>query len=70
MAKPTKPGGFTLVELLIVIGVLGVLIALLLPALAGARRDANQIACAANLRSIGKGLTIYEDENNGLIPAS
>jgi prepilin-type N-terminal cleavage/methylation domain-containing protein/prepilin-type processing-associated H-X9-DG protein len=70
VAKPTKPPGFTLVELLIVIGVLGVLIALLLPALAGARRDANQIACAANLRSIGQGLAIYENEHNGIIPAS
>ncbi|MGD0464434.1 MAG: type II secretion system protein [Tepidisphaeraceae bacterium] len=70
VAKPTKHGGFTLVELLVVIGVLGVLIALLLPALSGARRDANQIACAANLRSIGQGLAVYEQQNNGLIPAS
>jgi prepilin-type N-terminal cleavage/methylation domain-containing protein/prepilin-type processing-associated H-X9-DG protein len=70
VAKPGKHGGFTLVELLVVIGVLGVLISLLLPALAGARRDANQIACAANLRSIAQGLTIYENENQGLIPAS
>jgi prepilin-type N-terminal cleavage/methylation domain-containing protein/prepilin-type processing-associated H-X9-DG protein len=70
VAKPTKHDGFTLVELLVVIGVLGILIALLLPTLAGARRDANQIACAANLRSIGQGLTVYEGENNGMIPAS
>jgi prepilin-type N-terminal cleavage/methylation domain-containing protein/prepilin-type processing-associated H-X9-DG protein len=70
VAKPGKSNGFTLVELLIVIGILGVLIALLLPTLAGARHDANQIACAANLRSIGQGLAIYEDENNDMIPAS
>jgi prepilin-type N-terminal cleavage/methylation domain-containing protein/prepilin-type processing-associated H-X9-DG protein len=70
VAHPRKPQGFTLVELLIVIGVIGVLIALLLPALAGARKDANQIACAANLRSIAQGLGIYENDNNGLIPSS
>jgi len=56
--------------LLIVIGILGVLIGLLLPALAGARHDASQIACAANLRGIGQVLAIYENENDGLIPAS
>jgi prepilin-type N-terminal cleavage/methylation domain-containing protein/prepilin-type processing-associated H-X9-DG protein len=70
VALPRKPQGFSLVELLIVIGVLGVLISLLLPALAGARKDANQIACAANLRSISQGLGIYENENDGYIPAS
>jgi prepilin-type N-terminal cleavage/methylation domain-containing protein/prepilin-type processing-associated H-X9-DG protein len=70
VAKTAKQDGFTLVELLVVIGVLGVLISLLLPTLAGARHDANQIACAANLRSIGQGLMIYENDNKGLIPAS
>jgi prepilin-type N-terminal cleavage/methylation domain-containing protein/prepilin-type processing-associated H-X9-DG protein len=70
VARPPKHDGFTLVELLVVIGVLGVLIALVLPSLSGARRDANQIACAANLRSIGQALAIYEVQNDGLIPAS
>jgi len=70
VAKPTKQDGFTLVELLVVIGVIGVLIALLLPTLAGAKHDANQIACAANLRTVGQGLGVYEVQNNGLIPAS
>jgi prepilin-type N-terminal cleavage/methylation domain-containing protein/prepilin-type processing-associated H-X9-DG protein len=69
VARP-KEHGFSLVELLVVIGVIGLLLALLLPTLVAARRDANQIACEANLRSIGQGLAIYENENNGCIPAA
>ena len=70
VAKPKKHDGFTLVELLVVIGVVGVLLSLLMPALAGARRDANQIVCAANLAGIGQMIVVYENENDGLIPAS
>jgi prepilin-type N-terminal cleavage/methylation domain-containing protein/prepilin-type processing-associated H-X9-DG protein len=68
--KPHKQGGFTIVELLVVIGVIAVLLALLLPALSGARRDANQIVCESNLRSIGQALAAYEAINEGFIPAS
>jgi prepilin-type N-terminal cleavage/methylation domain-containing protein/prepilin-type processing-associated H-X9-DG protein len=67
---PPKPKGFTIVELLIVIGVIGMLIAILLPALAKARQAANAIACAANLRSIGQGMAVYLLENQGTYPAS
>jgi prepilin-type N-terminal cleavage/methylation domain-containing protein/prepilin-type processing-associated H-X9-DG protein len=70
VSKPKKVDGFTLVELLVVIGVIGVLISLLLPALSGARKDANQIVCAANLHNLELALRIYEDQNNGYIPAS
>jgi prepilin-type N-terminal cleavage/methylation domain-containing protein/prepilin-type processing-associated H-X9-DG protein len=61
---------FTLVELLVVIGIIALLISVLLPALTKARRAANTIACLANLRSIGQALTIYVTENNGYLPGS
>jgi len=59
---------FTLVELLVVIGIIAVLIAILLPSLAKARAGAVTLQCAANLRSIGQGLALYQGENAGYYP--
>jgi len=62
--------GFTLVELLVVIGIITVLISLLLPALGRARQSAQSIACQSNLRQIGLGLTMYTSANRGYLPPS
>src|SRR5262245_22385460 len=60
-----RRGGFTLVELLVVIGVVSVLIAMLLPALRRAREAANEVACASNLRQIGLGYMMYMNDDKG-----
>ena len=62
--------GFTLVELLVVIGIIALLISILLPTLGRARKAANTVKCAANIRSILQGMTIYASQNNGSIPGS
>ena len=66
--RPAARVGFTLVELLVVIGIIALLIAVLMPALSGARAQASRLVCATNVRTLAQVALQYAHDNKGWIP--
>ncbi|MBN1124475.1 MAG: type II secretion system protein [Sedimentisphaerales bacterium] len=68
MVNRRKQVGFTLIELLVVIAVIGILLAVLIPALSLAKEHAKRVVCSSRLKSIGMALVLYAEANEDKLP--
>ncbi len=66
----TKKRGFTLIELLVVVAVIGILVAIMLPAMSSAKETARKASCASNLQQISKALQVYADDYSDMYPSA
>src|SRR5688500_9781070 len=69
-ARRRGRAGFSLVELLTVLGIIAVLLALLMPTLAEARRNAQSVQCASNMRQLTQAMIAYATDFRGKFPAN
>ena len=67
-SHPRRARGFTLVELLVVIGIIALLISILLPSLNSARQAAKRVACLSNLRQQGTAIQFYANDQKSFLP--
>jgi len=65
---PGRSGAFTLIEVLVVIGIITVLAGLLIPVIASARESARQTTCQANMRELHKAIMMFATDHNGSLP--
>lgn len=68
MKNRTSSTGFTIIELLAVVGVILLLLALLIPALSAARERSRGAVCMSNMKQLGVGMMLYTSDNNGFFP--
>lgn len=65
---PRYRSGFTLIEVLVVVGIIGLLVSILVPSLAKSRQQARAVVCMSNLREWGKAIQMYSDDHNNTLP--
>jgi prepilin-type processing-associated H-X9-DG protein len=65
-----RAAAFTLIEILVVVGIFGLLTAILVPALGASRRQARDVNCASNMRQVGMALIAYADQNRAKFPVN
>src|SRR5690349_5312597 len=68
--RASRHRGFTLVELLVVIGIIALLMSILLPTLNKAREAAKKVQCQSNLKQLGTAILMYSNANKGCLPWS